>query len=130
MHFSGTGVRAKVLEHTKPLSVKEAGLLKDRHKELMDKRAESMKPAARRSTTMPAWTDADEKEIADIRKKLATFIPKNQINPALVETVTIEVTIAADAEPGERNIRLRGPLGLTNPLVFCCLLYTSPSPRD
>ena len=119
VHFSGAGVRAKVLEHTKPLSVKEAGLLKDRLKELMDKRMATMRPGGSKSTTRPAWTEADDKEIAEIRKKLSTFVPKNQINPALVETVVIEVTIAADAEPGERDIRLRGPLGMTNPLVFC-----------
>ncbi|MGA2499161.1 MAG: PPC domain-containing protein, partial [Tepidisphaeraceae bacterium] len=119
VHFSGTGVRAKVLEHTRPLTVAQAGLLRDRLKELMEKRVEAMQPGNQRPSTRPAWTDADIKEITEIRKKLSTFIPRNQVNPALVETVTIEVTIAADAEPGERDIRLRGPLGLTNPLVFC-----------
>ena len=53
VHFSGTGVRAKVLEHTKPLSVKEAGLLKDRLTELMDKRAEAMRPGGQPRNRLP-----------------------------------------------------------------------------
>ena len=38
--------------------------------------------------------------------------------PAIAETVTVRVTIAADAEPGQRELRLETPAGLTNPLVF------------
>lgn len=37
---------------------------------------------------------------------------------AIAETVTVRVTIAADAEPGQRELRLETPAGLTNPLAF------------
>ncbi len=37
---------------------------------------------------------------------------------SIAETVTVRVTIAADAEPGQRELRLETPAGLTNPLVF------------
>jgi hypothetical protein len=34
------------------------------------------------------------------------------------ETVRLEITLAADAEPGMRKLRLSTPLGLTEPLTF------------
>ncbi len=120
VYFSGRGLSAKVIEHTRPLSVKQAGLLKDELKELLERRAAVMRSnAGRKPATRAKWTTEDDKRLQEIRKKLETFIPKTQINPAIAETVTIEVAIAADAEPGERNIRLRTPQGMTNPLAFC-----------
>lgn len=44
--------------------------------------------------------------------------PENAPTPAIAETVTVEMTIAADAEPGPRELRLETPAGLSNPLVF------------
>ena len=44
--------------------------------------------------------------------------PENPPTPAIAETVTVRVTIAADAQPGPRELRLGTPAGLSNPLVF------------
>jgi len=44
--------------------------------------------------------------------------PENPPTPAIAETVTVRVTIAADAKPGPRELRLQTPAGLSNPLVF------------
>jgi len=41
-----------------------------------------------------------------------------QQNNQLGDTVRIELKIAADAEPGVRDLRLGGPQGLTNPMRF------------
>jgi hypothetical protein len=68
--------------------------------------------------TRPTWTAADEKTLADIRQKLAS-VPRRQANPALAESVTLQVTIDANAAPGPRELRLFTPTGLSNPLVFC-----------
>ena len=38
--------------------------------------------------------------------------------PPIAEMVTLEVTVDQDAAPGDRELRLRTPTGLTNPLVF------------
>jgi len=43
---------------------------------------------------------------------------KQQFNRQLAELVQIELTIDPDATPGERELRLRTPQGLTNPLRF------------
>jgi hypothetical protein len=120
-YISGGGVEATVIDHSKPLTPQQFNTLRDQLKELMQKKAAAGKiPGHGRasSSTQPAWTADDDKTVADIRKKLANP-PKRQGNPAIAETVTLEVTVAADAEPGERELRLSAPLGLTNPLMFC-----------
>ena len=40
---------------------------------------------------------------AEIRERLATFSIRRSSVPALVETVTLQVTISADAPPGRRE---------------------------
>ena len=44
--------------------------------------------------------------------------PENPPTPAIGETVTVRVKIAADAKPGPRELRLETPAGLSTPLVF------------
>jgi len=48
------------------------------------------------------------------------FFPrqKKQMNAQIDEMALIEVTIAPDAAPGDRELRLETALGLTNPMVF------------
>ena len=66
------------------------------------------------------WTAADEKTVAEIRAEARPASPQaDNANPAIAETVTLRVTLAPDAEPGERELRLGTPTGLSNPLRFC-----------
>ncbi|MGD0016873.1 MAG: peptidase, partial [Verrucomicrobiia bacterium] len=65
------------------------------------------------------WTAADEAMVTEIRNKIIKNPPNRQGNPAIAETVMIEITLAPDAEPGEREIRLGAPNGLSNPLLIC-----------
>lgn len=116
--WSGQGVQARVLEHIIPLTAKQVLLLRDELKELTDrKRAVT----ASRGTTGPAttavWTDADDQKISEITAKLAGFQRKPS-SVAIAERVRVEITIAPDAEPGERELRLVTAAGLSNPLVF------------
>ena len=48
------------------------------------------------------------------------FFPRNkrQQNRQLAESVLIEITIDADAMPGDRELRIQTNTGLTNPMVF------------
>ncbi len=118
--FSGTGIKATIIEYSKPLTPKEFTLLRDKLKELMARKPGAVGNKAQRepaTSPAPAWTDEDEKTLAEIRKKLANP-PTRQGNPAIAETVTLQVVLAAKAEPGEREIRLKTPAGLTNPLIF------------
>ena len=56
-------------------------------------------------------------ELADLRLRIGDSVRRNQ-NPVLSERVAVEISVARDAEPGARVIRLRTALGLSNPLVF------------
>ncbi len=122
---SGDGVQVKVGEYTRPLTQKEFNDLRDKLKELQEKRTAAARTGKRRggqggaaSGTNVVWTAADEKMAADLRQKLFLFAPRRNQNPALAETVTVRVTLATNAEPGEREIRLATPAGLSNPVRF------------
>ncbi|MBM3889300.1 MAG: hypothetical protein FJ388_09265, partial [Verrucomicrobia bacterium] len=100
--ISGKGVKATVLEHHKLITQNEVMRLRDRAQELMKQRN---KDAA-------TW-----KELEEIRKKVSGFI-RRPASRAIAEQVVVQVTMAPDAEPGEREIRLATAMGLTNPMVF------------
>jgi len=99
---SGGGMEVKVIEQDKPLTQQQINGLREKLQELQKKE--------RDATTL--------KEMAQIRDQISTSLKRNA-NPGLAEIVTIEVTIAAEAALGARELRLATPLGLSNPLVFC-----------
>jgi hypothetical protein len=125
---SGTGVEATVVEHIKPITPPQANKLKEQLRELVEKRAAAMRSGKKRGNPPEAsdgksglsapWTPDDEKLLADIRKKLSTFV-RRPPNPAIAETVLLKVAVSPDAQTGLRELRLQTSLGLTNPLVFC-----------
>ncbi|MEN6451267.1 MAG: PPC domain-containing protein [Thermoguttaceae bacterium] len=100
-YLSGPGVAAKVVECTKALTPKEIDDLRTR--------AESLRKKPK---------DADAiKQLRQIGEKLAE-VQNRRMNPGLAEKVTLQITLAADAEPGPRDLRLAAPNGLSNALVF------------
>ncbi len=108
-YLSGHGVQAVVEQAVKPLSQKEVMQLREQLKLLQDKRA---------GKTNSVWTVEDARMAAEIREKLAKF-QKRMINPAIADIVTVKITIATNAEPGERELRLGAPAALSQPLLFC-----------
>jgi len=122
---SGAGVQAKVGEYTRPLTQKEFNNLRDKLRELQKKRVAAARSRRRRggtgggaSGTNVVWTAADEKMAAEIRQKMFLFAPRRNQNPAIAEAVALRVTVATNAEPGEREIRLATASGLSNPIRF------------
>jgi len=101
VQVSGQGVQAKILKQTKPLTQKQINDLRDR---LMDLQKKTSKTAE------------DKKEIESIREKLAEAA--KPVTPVLAEFVYLEVTIAPNAAPGPRELRLQGNTGMSNPVVF------------
>src|SRR4051812_22039680 len=118
-YFSGPGISAKITGFDRPLTQKEINDLRDKLQQLQEKRTAARAPAVAGTTaeTRPLFTDDEEKTLVDIRTKLANR-PNRQANPALAETVTLEVSLAADAPPGDRELRLRANGGLSNPFLF------------
>ena len=124
----GGGIKTTVLEHVKPLNGKQIALLRDRLKELQEM-MNSEKPIEPNSDAAPDANaainpepkmdkEALQKEMAEIKEKLANPKNRNRDNPQLAEDVTIRIVLAPDAEPGERELRLKTALGLSNPLAF------------
>jgi hypothetical protein len=106
--LSGPGVQATVVDYVKPITQGQFNQMRDQLQELMDKK----------KAGTPAWTADDDKTVADLRLKIATFI-RRPMTPAIAETVRIQIRLDANVEPGEREFRLVTNGGLTNPLVFC-----------
>ena len=124
----GGGIKTTVLEHVKPLNGKQIALLRDRLKELQEM-MNSEKPIEPNSDAAPDANAAInpepkmdkkalQKEMTEIKEKLANPKNRNRDNPQLAEDVTIRIVLAPDAEPGERELRLKTALGLSNPLAF------------
>lgn len=118
-YVSGTGISAQVVGYERPLTGKESNELKDE----LEKLRPQLAALAQSGATAPPAADAAAREklsarIQEIETQLARR-NKTAANPGLAETVTLQLTIAADAPLGNREIRLKTPLGLSNPLVFC-----------
>ena len=113
---TGPGITATVLDHSRPMQQKDFNDLRDRLKTLQEKFQ-----ANRRGDpgTNGVWTAADAREREDIRTKILHNPPNRTANPAMIDTVMIKISIAADASPGEREIRLATPNALSNPMKFC-----------
>jgi len=120
--LSGGGAVAEVVEHIKPLSGRDIQLLRDRLKELQAQIAPPKQPQQAAdndaNAAAPIDRDAVQKEIAETRRKLDNPKNRNRENPQLSEDVVLQVTLAPDAEPGRRELRLKTTGGLSNPVVF------------
>jgi hypothetical protein len=101
-YVSGGGVRVTVIEHLKPMAAQLSNDLRIRSRELQKKGTDA----------------ASRQEIAEIQKQFDAST-NQAAYPVFSETVTCRVTVAPNAEPGDRELRLQTAAGLTNPLVFC-----------
>jgi hypothetical protein len=104
--FTGAGITAKFVKHERQLTPKEQDDLKLILTTLQDKRQKGEK-----------LTLDEDKQLVEVRTKLTQF-GRRLPNPAISEFVTLDVTLAADAAAGDREVRLMTPGGLSNPLVF------------
>lgn len=122
--LSGNGVQAAVVEHTKPMTQKQYNELREQARQLQERKAAAMKDRhgdqdMTDAEKPVAWSAEDERTLVELRRKLAANAPNRQANPALAESVTLDVTVLPGATPGRRELRLLTKAGLTNPLVFC-----------
>jgi hypothetical protein len=105
-YVSGRGVEAKVTQYDRPLTGAEAQKLRDEMQQLNQKR------------TAGKLTEAEQQRAAEIREKLEDVQRRPSI-PAIAEIVSVEITVAPDATPGARQLRIESNQGLTNPVIFC-----------
>ena len=135
---TGPGVTARLLEYDRPLNPQETTLLSEQLKELKRGKPETVSEMMSSGSTMMATdnsmmasgttgekraakpggtNEATLKLIATIEKRVAEYVNR-PASAALASIAYVEVTIAPDAQPGKRELRLGTPRGLSNPLVF------------
>jgi hypothetical protein len=120
-YVSGAGVQATVVEYARPITQQEVNQLREELRKLREKRAAGVARSGKGqppAAAKPALTAEERKRLVEIAAKLATFM-RRSATPMIAETVTLRVTMAADAPPGARELRLAAPQGLSNPLAFC-----------
>ena len=130
---TGSGVTTKVVEYYRRLNNQELQLLQEQLREL--KRAttavaSAMAPMMASETTMmmsgmdgDKTAAANKKEgtaqtlMAKIEKRTREFV-QTPACASISSLVIAEITISSNAQPGEREIRLVTPRGVSNPLKF------------
>ena len=134
---TGAGVSGRVVECYRRIGNQEITLLNEQLKDL--KQAKPVAPAAMMGSETPMMSsetpmmgagatggktaaaagqdEATRKLIARIEKRITEYCNR-PASVALAGLVFLEVSIAADAEPGQRELRIRTPVGVSNPMVF------------
>ncbi|MCX7824369.1 MAG: hypothetical protein N2689_02305 [Verrucomicrobiae bacterium] len=117
---SGDGVQAVLLERSRPLTPQE-------FREYLELKAKLEVLEAKRLAAMESrnWTPEDGKLLQDTKQRISAIMRKpagavrKPPTPALADIITAQFTVAPDAEPGQREVRVEGQTGVSNPLVFC-----------
>ena len=143
VHITGEGATAEVVRYLgkyRRLKREERILLNRRLAEVEGTNPEIPDDGSRRARVLGKIRDAVKEKLAPVelprhpmidnlealsawerdflRDLLLSRSKKKQPNAQIGETVLVEVTLAPDATPGDRSLRLETPFGLTNPLCF------------
>lgn len=113
---SGKGVSAKLVEFYRRLSNQEVSLMREQLRELK-RGSGARKRKGWWQAGQPEHEDETLKIVERIEERIAGWVNRPAC-ASLSEIALIEVTVAPDAEPGAREIRLITGLGATNPLPF------------
>lgn len=135
-YVSGPGVRASVVEYVRPLNQNEVGDADWFIRDLVRRRWNigAMRYVAQADDPPelpdhPWLRDLDRMswgELSRLRRRL--YDPRSQPNTQIADQVVLEITVAANAPPGDRELRLATPRGLTNPMCF--QIGTLPEVRE
>lgn len=106
---TGAGVSAKVVEYCRKLGPQETTLMREQLNELKRELQQAGDSAEKDEATL--------KLVARIEKRMAEYVNRPACS-SISSLVFVEVTMAPDAEPGVRELRLATPRGVSNPLVF------------
>jgi hypothetical protein len=105
-HFSGGGIQATVRKDIRHLNSQETQVLQDKLDQLRRKGSKDVETL---------------KEMFELQIKYSwarSEFMRREAQPALADSVTLEITLAANAEPGRRELRVETPRGISNPLAF------------
>ncbi len=146
---SGEGVSAEIIEWAPPLRGNNRGIVARHLRALIKYRTQQMRAekgggeqpdpdelAAKRAELEelpdhPLARGLDEMSLFElVDRSNMLYDPKEQMNSQLAETVFVKVTIAPDAPPGDRELRLQNRWGLSNPMVFQIGLIPEANERE
>jgi hypothetical protein len=105
-HFSGGGITATVRKDIRHVTQQETQVLQNKLDEL------------RRKGSKDAETLKERFELQIKYSRARSEFMRREAQPALADSVTLEISLAADAEPGRRELRVETPRGISNPLAF------------
>jgi len=127
---SGGGVKVRIVSHAGPLSSDQISALDRKVRQLESQYKRIPQHLRTGGNTYESLVIVGFKnyakrqgaarmtpvEFLSLRERLSD--PRRQPNAQIGETVSLNISIAADAEPGRREIRLQTSSGVTNPLVL------------
>ncbi|MFA6544356.1 MAG: PPC domain-containing protein [Limisphaerales bacterium] len=114
---TGKGVSARVVDCYRRVGPQEIQLLSEQLRELRGSKRAVASAAATKVSPTPEKDAATLKLIARIEKRIAEYCNR-PASQALAGLVFIEITIAPDAEAGERELRVGTLQGVSNPMPF------------
>jgi hypothetical protein len=131
VHVTGTGAEARVERFVGPMIIRgmTAQLLAAQLREAWQERTGMVLPGKKAGTKdfegvnlpdHPQFQDLGEKSTRELAWILSQLRggSRRQLNTQLATGLILRVTIAPDAEPGVRELRIVTPGGITNPLRF------------
>ena len=119
---SGSGVTAKVVQYCNPLGNRESALLSQQLRELKKSKTKAATTKKTKGAVTSSTAPVMDAATADMITKIEKLLREDMRTPACAAfrgVAFIEVTIASNAPPGERELRFVTPRGgASNPLVF------------
>lgn len=109
---TGEGVTAKLVKYFRPLNAQESSLIREQLN-LLRRATRAPAPGKKAKKTDRATLDL----IARIQTRMSEYCNRPAC-ASIASLAWLEVTIAPDAPPGERELRLVTARGVTNPMPF------------
>lgn len=125
--ITGAGIQVAVGKHKKPLTMGQANDLRDKIDQVREKLQADGKNfdlRNRRGAIAEALALLKEKGVTEEDlERLEEFAQrrddeKRQLNPAIEESLAVNITIDPTAPHGRREIRLKTAVGVSNPIIF------------
>jgi hypothetical protein len=125
--ITGAGIQVALGKHKKPLTMGQANDLRDKIDQVREKLQADGKNfdlRNRRGAIAEALALLKEKGVTEEDlERLEEFAQrrddeKRQLNPAIEESLAVNITIDPTAPHGRREIRLKTAVGVSNPIIF------------
>ena len=116
--LDGERAPAKIISYERPLNAKEQQALKEEMSQFQEKRKNGER-----------LTEANLARLEEIKRVLTRF-GRRPANPAISEFMTLQLTLGTNIAPGDHEIRVETPVGLSNPLKFCVGLLPETTKPD